>query len=43
MRMHIRCILLAMFAVVGLSSFARTILVPTQPVSPYDDTEVVRV
>ena len=40
MRMHIRCILLAMFAVVGLASSARTILVPTQPVSPYADTEV---
>ena len=40
MRMHIRCILLALFAVVGLSSSARTILVPTQPISPYADTEV---
>ncbi len=25
---------------VGMQAFARTILVPTQPVSPYADTEV---
>ena len=39
-RIHVRGILPALFAAVALPMFARTILVPTQPVSQYADTEV---